>query len=94
MRAHQPGSDPISIPESVPNPAYPPQPAPAAPQPVKEPVKVPEKVPADHLQPRSIPGLFLFSPRRRNGDFVKNLKVCKEAVRRAAGCRVVKKLKL
>ncbi len=36
MRAHQPGSTPIDIPETVPNPAYTPAPAPApAPAPPK-----------------------------------------------------------
>jgi hypothetical protein len=42
MRAHQPGSTPIDIPETVPNPAYTPSPAPA---PERAPTKVPEKVP-------------------------------------------------
>ena len=42
MRAHQPGSTPIDIPETVPNPAYTPAPAPA---PERVPTKVPEKVP-------------------------------------------------
>src|SRR6202521_3281129 len=42
MRAHQPGSTPIDIPETVPNPAYTPAPAPA---PERAPTKVPEKVP-------------------------------------------------
>ena len=45
MRAHQPGSTPIDIPETVPNPAYTPAPAPA---PTKVPEKVPEKVIAMH----------------------------------------------
>ena len=45
IRAHQPGSQPIDIPEVIPNPAVAPKqdPAPKAPAP-KEPVKVPEKV--------------------------------------------------
>ena len=44
-RAHQPGSQPIDIPEVIPNPAVVPkqEPAPKEPAP-KEPVKVPEKV--------------------------------------------------
>ena len=42
MRAHQPGSTPIDIPETVPNPAYTPAPAPA---PERAPTKMPEKVP-------------------------------------------------
>ena len=45
IRAHQPGSQPIDIPEVIPNPAVVPkqEPAPKEPAP-KEPVKVPEKV--------------------------------------------------
>ena len=43
MRAHQPGSTPIDIPETVPNPAYTPAPAPER-SPTKVPEKVPEKV--------------------------------------------------
>jgi hypothetical protein len=42
MRAHQPGSTPIDIPETVPNPAHTPTPAPAL---ERAPTKVPEKVP-------------------------------------------------
>jgi hypothetical protein len=47
IRAHQPGSQPIDIPEVIPNPAVVPKqdPAPKEPAPQK-PVKVPEKVPA------------------------------------------------
>ena len=44
IRAHQPGSQPIDIPEVIPNPAVVPKQEPAP----KEPVKVPEKVPADY----------------------------------------------
>ena len=44
IRAHQPGSQPIDIPEVIPNPAVAPKQEPAP----KEPVKVPEKVPADY----------------------------------------------
>jgi hypothetical protein len=40
MRAHQPGSQPIDIPEAIPNPAVP-QPVPAPSPPPKEPVKAP-----------------------------------------------------
>ena len=49
IRAHQPGSQPIDIPEVIPNPAAVPkrEPAPKGPAP-KEPVKVPEKVPAGY----------------------------------------------
>jgi len=43
IRAHQPGSQPIDIPEVIPNPAVVPKQEPAP----KEPVRVPEKVPAD-----------------------------------------------
>ena len=47
MRAHQPGSTPIDIPETVPNPAYTPAPAPVpAPAPEKTPVREPVKEPA------------------------------------------------
>ena len=45
-RAHQPGSQPIDIPEVIPNPAVVPKQEPAP----KEPVRVPEKVPADRLR--------------------------------------------
>lgn len=44
--AHQPGSQPIDIPEVIPNPAVVPKQEPAP----KEPVRVPEKVPADRLR--------------------------------------------
>jgi hypothetical protein len=40
MRAHQPGSQPIDVPESIPNPAVPrqvPTPSPAPKEPVKTP---------------------------------------------------------
>jgi hypothetical protein len=40
MRAHQPGSQPIDIPEAIPNPAVP-QPVPVPSPPPKEPVKAP-----------------------------------------------------
>ena len=43
IRAHQPGSQPIDIPEVIPNPAVVPKQEPAP----KEPVRVPEKVPAE-----------------------------------------------
>jgi hypothetical protein len=46
IRAHQPGSEPIDIPETIPNPVVLPKPTPnpreLAP---KEPVRSPEKVP-------------------------------------------------
>ena len=40
MRAHQPGSQPLDIPEAIPNPAVP-RPAPAPSPAPREPVKVP-----------------------------------------------------
>jgi hypothetical protein len=44
MRAHQPGSQPLDIPEAVPNPAVPqPQPAPVRSPTPKEPVKLPAR---------------------------------------------------
>jgi hypothetical protein len=46
MRAHQPGSTPIDIPETVPNPAHTPAPAPER-TPTKAPEKVPEKIRAN-----------------------------------------------
>ena len=49
IRAQQPGSQPIDIPETIPNPAVvpvQPMPAPSRPEP-QEPVKTPEKVPAN-----------------------------------------------
>jgi hypothetical protein len=40
IRAHQPGSEPLDIPEAIPNPAVP-RPVPAPSQTPKEPVKAP-----------------------------------------------------
>jgi hypothetical protein len=51
MRAHQPGSTPIQIPETVPNPAYTPEPTPT---PERPPAKVPEKVPEKVSAPRCV----------------------------------------
>ena len=46
IRAHQPGSEPIDIPETIPNPVVVPKPTPTATEPApKEPVRIPEKVP-------------------------------------------------
>ena len=58
IRAHQPGSQPIDIPEVVPNPAVVPKPerAPRDPAP-KGPVKVPEKVPAGYRRVSGTCGL-------------------------------------
>jgi hypothetical protein len=45
IRAHQPGSQPVEIPEVIPNPAVAPKHEPARKEPApKEPVEVPEKV--------------------------------------------------
>ncbi len=45
IRAHQPGSEPIDIPETIPNPVVVPKtPTPTEPAP-KEPVRIPAKVP-------------------------------------------------
>ena len=58
MRAHQPGSTPIDIPETVPNPAYTPAPTPA-PAPERAPTKVPEQVPEKVIAPDDS-GAFCF----------------------------------
>jgi hypothetical protein len=55
MRAHQPGSTPIDIPESVPNPAHTPAPAPA---PERAPTKVPDTVPEKVIAPASFHAFF------------------------------------
>jgi hypothetical protein len=49
IRAHQPGSEPMDIPEVIPNPAIIPRemPAPTEPTPAK-PIETPEKVPASN----------------------------------------------
>ena len=45
-RAHQPGSEPIDIPETIPNPVVLPKPTPNPKEPApREPVRTPEKVP-------------------------------------------------
>jgi hypothetical protein len=48
IRAHQPGSEPIDIPETIPNPVVVPEPIPTPtprePAP-KEPIRIPDKVP-------------------------------------------------
>ena len=44
--AHQPGSEPIDIPETIPNPVVVPKPTPAPTEPApKEPVRIPERIP-------------------------------------------------
>jgi hypothetical protein len=55
MRAHQPGSTPIDIPETVPNPAHTPAPAPA---PERAPTKVPDEVPEKVIAPASFDAFF------------------------------------
>ena len=51
IRAHQPGSEPIDIPETNPNPVVvsKPTPTPTEPAPTREPVRIPEKVPKGGL---------------------------------------------
>ena len=45
IRGHQPGSEPIDIPETIPNPVVVPEPTPTPTEPApKEPVRIPEKV--------------------------------------------------
>jgi hypothetical protein len=53
MRAHQPGSTPIDIPETVPNPAHTPAPAPE-----RAPTKAPDKVPEKVVAPASFDAFF------------------------------------
>ena len=49
IRAHQPGSQPIDIPEVIPNPAVAPRQEPTPKEPIpNKPVKVPEKVPGGY----------------------------------------------
>ena len=55
IRAQQPGSQPIDIPEVIPNPAVVPKPEPATREP--KPVKVPEKVPARYQRVSGTCGL-------------------------------------
>jgi hypothetical protein len=59
MRAHQPGSTPIDIPETVPNPAHTPAPAPA---PERGPTKVPDKVPEKVIALASFDAFFSVRP--------------------------------
>ena len=52
IRAHQPGSEPIDIPETIPNPVVLPKPTPNPREPApKEPVRTPEKVPSAQRRP-------------------------------------------
>jgi len=59
MRAHQPGSTHIDIPETVPNPAHTPVPAPA---PERGPTKVPDKVPEKVIALASFDAFFSVRP--------------------------------
>src|SRR5262249_18195030 len=70
MRAHQPGSTPIDIPETVPNPAHTPAPAPA---PERPPTRVPEKVPAKEIAPGYCGELSL---RRKTAEPTRHAKLC------------------
>jgi hypothetical protein len=63
-RFHQPGSQPVDIPETIPNPAAPEQPARTpAPATVPKPARIPEPAPADALARRYDPPVR--SPFRR-----------------------------
>jgi hypothetical protein len=54
IRAHQPGSEPIDIPETIPNPVVVPRPTPTPTEPApKEPVRNPERVPGTARVARS-----------------------------------------
>jgi hypothetical protein len=67
-RAHQPGSQPIDIPEVIPNPAVVPKPEPTPREPApKEPVKIPEKVPAGIVLPESSLAAANQCPRAHRG---------------------------
>ena len=54
IRAHQPGSQPLDIPEAIPNPAVP-QPAPAPTPAPSEPVKVPAPQSAVAIAGKDLP---------------------------------------
>jgi hypothetical protein len=57
IRAHQPGSEPIDIPETIPNPVVVPKPTPTPTEPApKEPVRIPERVPGQHELPAARDG--------------------------------------
>jgi hypothetical protein len=66
IRAHQPGSEPIDIPETIPNPVVVPKPTPTPTEPApKEPVRIPEKVPlARRLNGVSLENPAYFHQRR------------------------------
>ena len=61
--AHQPGSEPLTIPEQIPNPAVRPVAPPRRPD-RKEPVKVPEKVPANR-----VPAFVRTAPKARSSPY-------------------------
>ena len=68
IRAHQPGSEPIDIPETIPNPVVVPKPMPAPTEPVpKEPVRTPEKVSCFAAQVQSS-GLLRFQTNQQSGE--------------------------
>jgi len=101
MRAHQPGSTPIDIPETVPNPAYTPAPAPT---PERPPTRVPEKVPEKVIAPESSGAFFLSvvnTPSRRDATpslpkmhlFVNPNTVRTFRSRKAKGCHKWKQIK-
>jgi hypothetical protein len=51
IRAHQPGSEPIDIPETIPNPVVVPKPTPTPTEPApKAPVRIPVPQRGDHLR--------------------------------------------
>jgi hypothetical protein len=59
--AHQPGSEPIDIPETIPNPVVVPKPVPVPTEPTpKEPVRTPEKVPQNVFVPAKATGASFF----------------------------------
>jgi cytochrome c553 len=61
IRAHQPGSEPIDIPETIPNPVVVPKPIPAPTEPApKEPVRTPEKVPQNVFAPAKAGASFFY----------------------------------
>jgi hypothetical protein len=89
IRAHQPGSLPIDVPETIPNPAVPETtPAPTEPIP-QEPAKTPEKVPANYAPayagafsfPTSLP--YRFEPEMRQS--VRIMKQCLDKPRLPEG---------
>ena len=76
IRAHQPGSEPIDIPETIPNPVVVPTPTRTPTEPVpKEPVRIPDKIPHDaelrtstgERVPRRIASSSVVKQARRDG---------------------------